>query len=98
MQTLKINKWDSEKLHYACDKEDKMDMCLYVNWQKIKIDPSSSEESDEWMEHTFEIGEDISEELGEWKHAASIRVNGKWVEKLKIIITNPEDDEEDNED
>ena len=93
-----MNKWDSEKLHYACDKEDKMDMCLYVNWTKIKIEPSSSEESDEWMEHTFEIGEEESEALGEWKHKIAIRMNGKTVETLNLLITNPEEDEEDNED
>ena len=94
---IKLNKWDSEQLHYACDKEDKMDMCLYVNGQKIPIEPSSSEETDEWMEHTFEIWEDLSEELGEGKHVVSIRMNGKGVEKHTLIISNPED-EEDNED
>lgn len=98
MESIKLNKGDSEKLHYMCDKWDKMDMCLYVNGDKIKIDPSSTEETEDGVEHTFDIGEDISEELGKGKHAASIRVNGKWVEKLKIIITNPEEDEEDNED
>ena len=94
---IKLNKWDSEQLHYACDKEDKMDMCLYVNGQKIPIEPSNSEETDEWMEHTFEIWEDLSEELGEGKHVVSIRMNGKGVEKHTLIISNPED-EEDNED
>ena len=94
---IKLNKWDSEQLHYACDKEDKMDMCLYVNGQKIPIEPSSSEETEEWMEHTFEIWEDLSEELGEGKHVVSIRMNGKGVEKHTLIISNPED-EEDNED
>lgn len=97
MSTIKINKWDSEQLHYACDKEDKMDMCLYVNGQKIPIEPSSSEETEEGMEHTFEIWEDLSEELGEGKHVVSIRMNGKGVEKHTLIISNPED-EEDNED
>lgn len=98
MPTIKINRWDSEQVHYLCDKEDKMDMCLYVDGEKIKIEPSKSEESDDWVEHTFEIGEDVSEELGAGKHTASIRVNGKWVETLKIIITNPEDNEESDED
>ena len=97
MSTIKINKWDSEQLHYACDKEDKMDMCLYVNGQKIPIEPYSSEETEEGMEHTFEIWEDLSEELGEGKHVVSIRMNGKGVEKHTLIISNPED-EEDNED
>lgn len=94
---IKINKWDSDQLHYLCDKEDKMDMCIYVNWHKIKVDPEKSEETEDWMEHTFNIGEDITHELGEGKHPISIRVNGKWVEKHTLIITNPED-EEDNED
>jgi hypothetical protein len=38
-----------------CDKEDKMDMCLYVNGEKIKIDPCSSEETEDGMEHCFEL-------------------------------------------
>lgn len=98
MPTIKLNKWDSEQLHYACDKEDKMDMCLYVNGEKIKIEPSSSEETEDGIEHTFDIDEDMSEELGEGKHVISIRMNGKGVEKHTIIISNPEEDEEDNED
>lgn len=98
MPTIKIKRWDSEKIHYMCDKEDKMDMCLYVNGEKIKIDPSNSEETEDGMEHTFEIWEDETEELWAWKHTASIRLNWKWVETLKILITNPEDDEESDED
>lgn len=97
MPTIKLNKWDSEKLHYACDKGDKMDMCLYVDGEKIKIDPSSSEETEDGVEHTFTIDEETSEELGAGKHVVAIRVDGKTVEKHTIIISNPED-EKDNED
>lgn len=98
MPTIKLNKWDSEQLHYMCDKEDKMDMCIYVNGQKIKVDPSSSDETDDGIEHTFSLDEEVTEELGEGKHTIAIRVNGKGVEKHKLIISNPEADEEDNED
>lgn len=74
-----------------------MDMCIYCHWEQIKIDPSKSEESDDGMEHEFEISEEMSHELWEGKYPASIRVNWKWVEKITLIITNPED-EKDNED
>ncbi len=98
MPTIKLTKWDAESLHYACDKGDKMDMCLYIHWEKIPLPPSKSEETEDGMEHTFDIWEDISEELGEGKHVVSIRVNGKSVEKHTIIISNPEADEESDED
>lgn len=98
METLKIKLWDSEKMHYLCDKEDEIDCCIYVWGEKIKINPSKSEESDEWMEHEFELWEDVTEELGVGKHKWAIRLNWKTVEPLTIIISNPEDDEENNED
>lgn len=98
MSIIKLNRWDSEQLHYMCDKEDKMDACLYVEWQKIKMQPSSSDETEDGVEHTFDIGEDISEELWEGRHVLSIRVNGKEAEKHTVVITIPKPDEEDNED
>lgn len=97
METIKLNKWDSKKLHYLCDKEDKMDMCFYINGEKIPITPTETDTED-GKENEFEISEEMSHELDEWKHVVSIRLNWEWVEKLKLIISNPWDDEESDED
>ena len=97
METIKINKWDSKKIHYSCDKEDTMDMCFYIDGTKIPVKPTETEWEDD-KENEFIIEEELSEELGVGKHIVSIRLNGEWVEKIKLIISNPEEDEEDNED
>lgn len=100
MPTIKINKWDCEEFDsYLADKWDKVEMIIHVNGQRIPVEPSKSEEKENWeCEHTFKLDEDVTDELGEWKHIIAIRVNGKTVEKYKVLITNPEDYEEDNED
>lgn len=96
METIKIKKWDSKKIYYACDKWDKMDMCFYIWGDKIKIDPTT-EDSEEGVENTFDITEEMSDELDIGEHKASIRLNGEWRDKIKIIITNPEEDDKDDE-
>lgn len=97
MPTLKINKWDSEKLNYLCDKEDKLDLCLYINGEQIKIE-GKTEETEDWIEHEFDLDEEITKALDTGKFKWAIRLNGKTVEPITIIISNPEDDEKDNED
>lgn len=97
METIKIIKWDKKDLHYACDTDDSMDMCIYIDGQKIKIDPSESKETENWKEHTFTLDEETTEELGAGKHKYSIRVNWETAEKGTFIISNW-DDEEDNND
>jgi hypothetical protein len=65
-----------------------MDMCIYVDGQKIKIDPSESKETENGIEHTFTLDEETTEELGKGKHTFSIRVNGETAEKGSFVILN----------
>lgn len=98
METIKINKWNSKKVHYLCDKGDKMDLCFHLDWQKIVIQPSSSEETEDGTEYEFHLDEDTTSELGDWKYNFDVRLNWEGVDKIKVIISNPESDEEDNQD
>lgn len=88
-KTIKIRKGDAYEFEdaYITDKEsDKMDLCLYMNWEKVEPIESEREETEGGYKHEFEIDADITDALDKWEYEWSVRNNKKEVEAGKLVI------------
>ena len=88
-KTIKIRKGDAYEFEdaYITDKEsDRMDLCLYLNGEKVEPIESKREETEGGYKHEFEIDADITDALDKWEYEWSIRNNKKEVEAGKLVI------------